>query len=217
MKLSSKDRYGLQALFHIAFHRAGSPTQIKEIADKQAIPPRFLEQIFQDLKRAGLVSSKRGPRGGYRLARPAVEIKLGDVIRALEGSISVCGARSNRGCGDATGRDIVDDTLEHISQQISDCFDALTIQDLCDKAEALCLNKRPSLQLRIRDMSTEEPSAEVAKVVPNPLHLIGDTPLVRISRIGSDKPRANIWAKAEHLNPGGSVKDRICLSMIEGC
>ena len=68
MKLSNKGRYGVRAIFDIAFHSGGKATQIKDISRRQAIPPRFLEQIFQDLKRSGLVTSKRGPRGGYALA-----------------------------------------------------------------------------------------------------------------------------------------------------
>src|SRR5260221_14238979 len=83
VKLSNKGRYGVRALFDIAFHNDGRPTQIREIAEREAIPARFLEQIFQDLKRASIIGSKRGPRGGYHLPRPAPELKIRDVIRAL--------------------------------------------------------------------------------------------------------------------------------------
>src|SRR3954466_7955552 len=89
VKLSNKGRYGVRALFDIAFHNDGKPTQIREIVERELIPARFLEQIFQDLKKAGLIASKRGPRGGYHLARPASEIRIGDVLRALEGPIAV--------------------------------------------------------------------------------------------------------------------------------
>ena len=85
MKLSKKGRYAVRALFDIAFYNEGQPTQVKDIAERQGIPPRFLEQIFQDLKRAGIVASKRGPQGGYNLAREAERIGVGDVVRALEG------------------------------------------------------------------------------------------------------------------------------------
>jgi Rrf2 family protein len=87
VKLSNKGRYAVRALFDIAFYNEGRPTQVKDIAERQNIPPRFLEQIFQDLKRSGIVGSKRGPQGGYSLARRAGEIRLGDVVRALEGPI----------------------------------------------------------------------------------------------------------------------------------
>jgi Rrf2 family transcriptional regulator, iron-sulfur cluster assembly transcription factor len=89
VKLSNKGRYGVQALFDIAFHNGGGPTQIREIAERAMIPARFLEQIFQELKKAGIIGAKRGPRGGYHLARPAAEISIGDVIRVLEGPVVV--------------------------------------------------------------------------------------------------------------------------------
>jgi Rrf2 family transcriptional regulator, iron-sulfur cluster assembly transcription factor len=67
----------------------GRPTQVKDIAERQGIPPRFLEQIFQDLKRAGLVGSKRGPQGGYSLLRAPTEVSLGDVLRVTEGPVAL--------------------------------------------------------------------------------------------------------------------------------
>jgi Rrf2 family transcriptional regulator, iron-sulfur cluster assembly transcription factor len=68
VRLSNKGRYAVRALFDIAYFNQGQATQAKDIAERQSIPPRFLEQIFQDLKRAGIVASKRGPQGGYSLA-----------------------------------------------------------------------------------------------------------------------------------------------------
>jgi Rrf2 family protein len=90
MRLSTKTRYGVRAIFDIAYHGQDQPgvaAQAKDIARREDIPLRYLEQIFQDLKRAGLVESKRGPRGGYYLKRTAAEITLGDVVRALQGPI----------------------------------------------------------------------------------------------------------------------------------
>lgn len=90
MRLSTKTRYGVRAIFDIAYHGRDQPgvaAQAKDIARREDIPLRYLEQIFQDLKRAGLVESKRGPRGGYYLKRTAAEITLGDVVRALQGPI----------------------------------------------------------------------------------------------------------------------------------
>ncbi len=149
MKLSNKGRYGVRAIFDIAFHNQGKATQIKDIAERQAIPPRFLEQIFQDLKRAGLVSSKRGPRGGYQLARPPAEIRIGDIVRALEGPISLTGSASANGKakakdeGDATSRAVTEEAFEDLSEQIEACFDAKTIEDLCERGEALGFRRRP--------------------------------------------------------------------------
>jgi Rrf2 family transcriptional regulator, iron-sulfur cluster assembly transcription factor len=80
MRLTTKARYGLRALVHVA-HRGYASAQT--IADKQSIPSRYLEEIIGELRRAGLVVGKRGPRGGYRLARPAAEIAVSEVLAAL--------------------------------------------------------------------------------------------------------------------------------------
>ncbi|MGB5697473.1 MAG: Rrf2 family transcriptional regulator [Polyangiales bacterium] len=142
MKLSNKGRYGVRAIFDIAFHSGGKATQIKDISKRQAIPPRFLEQIFQDLKRAGLVTSKRGPRGGYALAMDPDDIRLGDIVRALEGPILLAGTDGNGG-GDETSQVVTDDVFSELSGNIEACFDAFTIQDLCDRGDAHGLRRTP--------------------------------------------------------------------------
>jgi len=150
VKLSNKGRYGVRALFDIAFHNDGRPTQIKDISARQVIPARFLEQIFQDLKRAGLVGAKRGPRGGYRLARPAYEIRLGDVVRALEGPIAIGGREDDPGKSHAReelkrpptdGKDVTDAVFRELSRRIEGCFDDVTIADLCRRGDELGVRK----------------------------------------------------------------------------
>jgi Rrf2 family protein len=145
VKLSNKGRYGVRALFDIAFHNNGRPTQIKDIAERESIPARFLEQIFQDLKRAGLVGAKRGPRGGYHLARPAEEIRLGDVVRALEGPITITGhggasvtAEEARASG---GREVTESVFRELSRRIEGCFDEVTIADMCRRGDDLGLRR----------------------------------------------------------------------------
>lgn len=140
MKLSNKSRYGVRAVFDIAFHNEGRSAQIKDIAERQAIPPRFLEQIFQDLKRAGLVASRRGPRGGYQLARPPTEIRLGDVVRALEGPIVLSPEGPE---GDATSRAVAETVFAELSRRVDACFDEVTIESLCERGEALGFRRRP--------------------------------------------------------------------------
>ena len=139
MKLSSKGRYGVRALFDIAFHRDAPTTQIKDIAARQAIPVRFLEQIFQDLKRAGLVTSKRGPRGGYQLARAPEEVRLGDIVRALEGPLgALFGEEAAR--KPASPRDprrATDEIFRELAHEIEQCFDRVTLADVVRRAEAL--------------------------------------------------------------------------------
>lgn len=143
MKLSNKGRYGVRAIFDIAFHSEGKATQIKEIAARQSIPPRFLEQIFQDLKRAGLVTSKRGPKGGYALAIPPSEIRLGDVVRALEGPIQISTPGIQKHDGDATSRAITERAFQELSDSIEACFDAISIEELCERGEASGVRRQP--------------------------------------------------------------------------
>ena len=142
VKLSNKGRYGVRAIFDIAFHSAGKATQIKDISRRQAIPPRFLEQIFQDLKRAGLVTSKRGPRGGYALAMDPDDIRIGDIVRALEGPIVLASGDGN-GDGDETSRVVTESAFSELSDSIEACFDAITIQDLCDRGDAHGVRRAP--------------------------------------------------------------------------
>ena len=136
VKLSNKGRYGVRALFDIAFHNDGRATQIREIAERELIPARVLEQIFQDLKKAGLIASKRGPRGGYQLARPAQDITVGDVLRALEGPALV-----TLGEEESAGRRLVPDataaSFREIAVAVEKCFDAITIADICARGEAM--------------------------------------------------------------------------------
>lgn len=143
VKLSNKGRYGVRAIFDIAFHSHGKATQIKDIAERQAIPPRFLEQIFQDLKRAGMVTSKRGPKGGYALARPTADIALGDIVRALEGRCVVATPTAERQVGDATSRRVTEEAFAEIADAIEGCFDAITIADLCSRGESSGARRRP--------------------------------------------------------------------------
>ena len=85
MRLSKKTEYGLRALFAIARDRSVSTWRIEQISRQENIPVKFLEQILLSLRHAGLLASKRGVGGGYRLARPPGEINVGEVIRALDG------------------------------------------------------------------------------------------------------------------------------------
>ncbi len=93
MRVSAKVDYALRAMAELGAAPPG-PVKGERISTAQAIPPKFLENILIELRHAGLVASQRGAEGGYRLARPAAEITVADVIRAVEGPIaSVRGAR----------------------------------------------------------------------------------------------------------------------------
>lgn len=97
MKLSKKGEYALRALIDLGIaHEVGRElVQVTELSDKELIPGKFLEQIMQELKAAGIVSAQRGKYGGYQLARPASEITIGSVVRFIDGPLAPIGCVSH--------------------------------------------------------------------------------------------------------------------------
>ena len=87
MKISKNGQYAVLSVADLAMHQAGAQQSIAQIAQRQNIDPRFLGQIFFALKNAGIITGIRGKGGGYRLARPAQSITVGDVVRAVEGDL----------------------------------------------------------------------------------------------------------------------------------
>jgi Rrf2 family protein len=94
--LTAKGKYGLKALVHLAAMPPGESTQSQEIADANNVPKKFLDAILGDLRNAGIVRSKKGPGGGYMLARPPRDITVGRVIRTLDGPLApiACASRT---------------------------------------------------------------------------------------------------------------------------
>lgn len=89
MKLSTRGRYGVRAMLELAMHKGGGPLALQEMAGRQGISAKYLEQLLIPLKAAGLVASVRGAKGGYLLAMPAEQINLYDIVRTLEGPLAV--------------------------------------------------------------------------------------------------------------------------------
>jgi len=88
MRLSHQVQYAICGAFDLAYNGEGSPVQVRVISERQGIPSRYLEQIFQSLRRAGLVTSKRGPGGGYMLSRSPARISLLEIVEAVEGPLA---------------------------------------------------------------------------------------------------------------------------------
>jgi len=95
MKLPTKVRYGMRAMVELARQENTQPVMLRAIAERQNLPEKYLEHLFSALRTAGLVTSERGSRGGYRLARPADEITALDIYTALDGDLELiaCAAR----------------------------------------------------------------------------------------------------------------------------
>ena len=144
MRLSTQSRYGVRAVFDIAYHGGGEGVQIKDIARRQEISPRYLEQIFQKLRDAGIVTSKRGPRGGYSLAKSPEEIRVVDIIRVTEGGLEpvfcVHPEKSGKDCDRMAGC-VTRLIWKEAGEKLEDFFDSVTIQDLCEKSELLGVQK----------------------------------------------------------------------------
>ncbi len=138
MRISTKTRYGVRAIFDLAYHCSGTSAQVKDISKRQNISQRYLEQIFHRLKKAGIVKSERGPKGGYILTRPPKEITLGDIYRAVEKSFELvpCKGKKNKGCEQS--EDCVAMPIwQKISQEVEKIFDSVTIEDLCEIASKM--------------------------------------------------------------------------------
>ncbi len=87
MRLSTRGRYGVRAMYDLALHYGAGPVSLKATAERQRVSEHYLEQLMAGLRRAGLVTSSRGALGGYELARSPREITVGDIVRVLEGSM----------------------------------------------------------------------------------------------------------------------------------
>jgi Rrf2 family protein len=132
MRVSAKVDYALRAMAELAAAPPGLTTA-EQLASAQNIPPKFLESILSQLRSAGLVASQRGAVGGYRLARPADEISIADVIRELEGPIAtVRGVRPDELAYDGAAEGLRDVWLE-LRTQIRGVLEQRTLADLVHK------------------------------------------------------------------------------------
>src|SRR5947199_3437653 len=141
MKLSVRGEYALRALLVLGLNYNESVVRIQTISEQQNIPKRFLEQILNDLKSAGVVQSRRGVAGGYRLARRPEEITLAAVIRHIEGALAPVSCVSERfyekcSCPDES-RCAIRTVMKEIRDAVVQIAERVTIADLCERAAKL--------------------------------------------------------------------------------
>lgn len=139
MKLSTKGRYGLRAIIDLARYSESEPVSIASIAARQELSERYLEQLVALMKKAGLVISIRGAGGGYILSRPADEISVGDVLRALEGSLEPvkCAAYySDDGCMASEGC-VTKYVWQKINDSINDTVDRIMLDELVRESKKM--------------------------------------------------------------------------------
>lgn len=138
MQVSQKTQYALRAMFELARRHGSGPTRIGDIAEIQAIPPRFLEGILNQLRQAGLLRSVRGARGGYELALEPSEISVGDMMRIIEGPISPteCLEGSDADCP-LYGSCAFLPMWRRAAQALAAVYDGTTFADLLEEDERM--------------------------------------------------------------------------------
>ena len=136
-KLSRKTMLALEAVIDIAFNARPEPVQAKEITARQGVPQRYLEQVMQQLVRAGVLKGVRGPRGGYRLAKERRRISVGDVVRVAESVEDQTDGNGDDGSARSElGIRIVTPLVKTLQDEVMAKLDSISIEELCQRARA---------------------------------------------------------------------------------
>lgn len=132
MRLTTKGRYAVTAMLDLALHYTNGPITLADISQRQGISLSYLEQLFSKLRKRGLVDSARGPGGGYRLSRPAVEIAVADVVTAVDEKVDAtrCGGLAN--CQDDQ-QCLTHELWSDLSQQIYDFLSSISLGALVER------------------------------------------------------------------------------------
>jgi len=145
MRLSARAEYGVRAMAVLAIYYQSGPLPLREIAEQEEISLKFLEQIFPDLRRSGLIQSVRGSRGGYMLSRSPDNINVGDIVRAVEGPITPVNCLSesdSEPCCHRKGDCLTRQVWEKLRDRINDVLDEVFLNELVDFKPAQVLTRR---------------------------------------------------------------------------
>jgi Rrf2 family iron-sulfur cluster assembly transcriptional regulator len=146
MKLTSKGRYAVTAMLDVAMHSTDGPVPLADISERQGISLSYLEQLFAKLRKNGLVSSVRGPGGGYRLGTDAGEISVGMVVRAVDESVDATRCQGKGNCQSGT-RCLTHSLWGDLSSQISDFLNGISLAGLMRKRDVQFISvKQDKLQ-----------------------------------------------------------------------
>ena len=135
MKLTTKGRYAVMAMADLALFKDNGPTNLTDISLRQNISLAYLEQIFMKLKQKNLVRSVRGAKGGYVLVYPPEEIKISNIISAVDEEVKTlnCKKESKRGCNNKSTKCITHNLWDQLDQHINNFFEKIKLQDLVKK------------------------------------------------------------------------------------
>lgn len=141
MKLTSKGRYAVTAMLDVTIHAVHGPVSLADISERQGISLSYLEQLFSRLRKQGLVTSVRGPGGGYRLGRCSAQIAIADVIRAVNESVDATKCAGKGNCQD--GEQCLTHSLwEGLSRRIEDFLQNISLSELVAKNDVKSVAKR---------------------------------------------------------------------------
>lgn len=132
MKLTSRGRYAVTAILDIALHGGDEPVSLADISERQAISLSYLEQLFAQLRREGIVHSVRGPGGGYQLGKTPEEISVGMIIQAVNESVDVSKCKGNGNCRD-NSRCLTHSLWERLEEQIEQFLHTITLAELVEE------------------------------------------------------------------------------------
>ena len=132
MKLSTKGKYGLYAMFYLAQHEGSGPQPLKAVAEI-GVPEDYLEQLLGNLRRAGLVTTVRGAQGGYQLAKAPEAITVGDIIDATVGPLSISECISDEGCCHRSGECRTRRVWEYLSNSINGLLQSISLRDMLEQ------------------------------------------------------------------------------------
>ncbi|NLJ98486.1 MAG: Rrf2 family transcriptional regulator [Tissierellia bacterium] len=136
MRLSTRGRYGLKAMYQLAIHYGEGPIPLKNIADKQNLSENYLEQLVSVLRKEGLLNSVRGAQGGYMLSKAPMDITVGDILRILEGDMAPADCVTDGDFECENEENCVTKTVWiKIRDSIDEVIDSITLQDMLDKRQ----------------------------------------------------------------------------------
>ena len=130
MKLTTRSRYGTRMILDMAMHGQNGPVRIKDIAARQGVSVKYLEKLVRELKNAGFVRSRRGPHGGHELALPLEAISVGDIVRALEGDLSLVECDGSDGLCPRSAACLTRGVWMDAARAMHEKLDSITLADL---------------------------------------------------------------------------------------
>ncbi len=130
MRLTTKGRYAVTAVLDLALHQDNGPVSLAAISERQDISLSYLEQLFAKLRRNDIVSSTRGPGGGYKLTNSVDEVSVSDIILAVDESCKVVDCGDSEGCQDGAYQCLTHDLWQELSNEIRSFLDGITLSEI---------------------------------------------------------------------------------------